>query len=95
MYVEKGKTYRITRDSGYFKKKYRTPHPLIIVEGTDKEVFGGSWTSQHDNVTCTQYAVRSTGIPLGGQVYYGKINGLAELVHESELSEYQSHEEVT
>jgi len=83
--VENGKTYRIKGDSDYFKDKYGTPNPDIRIEGTDTEVFGGSWGDQNGNPACILYAIRSVGVPLSGQVYYGKINGLGELVHESEL----------
>lgn len=87
MPVENGKTYRIKGDSEYFKDKYGTPNPDIRVEGTDEEVFGGSWGDQKGNPACLLYAIRAGfgKLPLSGQVYYGKINGLGELVHESEL----------
>ena len=88
MNVEKGKTYRIKSDSPYFLDKYGTPNPSIIIEGADKEVFGKDWGMMNGNPTCIAYAVRrgfDRSIQPTGQVYYGKINGLGELVHESEL----------
>jgi len=91
MTIEKGKTYRVVSDSPYFLDKYGTPHPLIIIEDTDKEVFGSSWAAQDGNPACIIYAVRrgfNRAIQGDGQVYYGKINGLGELVHETELTEY-------
>lgn len=85
MNIENNKTYRIKGNSEYFKKKYGTSNPIIIIEGKDWEVFGKSWGMMIDNPACLLYAVRSPGIPIGGQVYYGKINGLGECVHETEL----------
>lgn len=85
MNIEGGKVYRIKGDSEYFKKKYGTSNPLILIEGTDKEVFGKFWGDMNGNPACIMYAVRSVGIPIGGQVYYGKIGGLGECAHESEI----------
>ena len=84
------KTYLILSDSGYFIDKYGTPCPLIIIEDTDEAVFGESWKTRDGNPACIQYAVRrgfTKAIQGDGKVYYGKINGLGELVHETELIE--------
>lgn len=90
-----GKTYRILGKSKYFKTKYGTCNPTIIIEDTDKKVFGSSWKNNDGNPTCILYGARSgmEGVPNIGAVYYGKIkregwNGsLGELVNEVELEE--------
>lgn len=89
MNIVKGKTYRIKSESEYLKKKYGVS-PLFRVEGTDREVFGGSWGGQNGNPACMLYGMRLGGeglLPFGGTVYYGKIGMLGELIHETELEE--------
>lgn len=88
MNIVNGETYRIKGESEYLKKKYGE-HPLFRVEGTDREVFGGSWGGQNNNIACMLYGIRSgsEGLPFGGTVYYGKIGILGELIHETELEE--------
>lgn len=94
MAIAKGKKYRIKGFSKYFEDKYGTPNPTIRIEDTDQKVFGGSWGFQKGNPACLLFAMRSiTDIDpsvntLDG-VYYGHINSLGELVHESELEELQ------
>lgn len=82
--------YRIKGASKYFANKYGTSNPTIAIEGTDREVFGKFW-DVCNTPGCILYALRSgtEGIPLGGTVYYGHIEGagLGELVHESELEQ--------
>lgn len=90
MNIKKGKTYRIKSDSPYFVDKYGMSDPDIIIEDTDEKVFGGGWAMQDGNPSCIAYAVRrafNKAIQVDGQVYYGKIDGLGEIVHESELEE--------
>lgn len=87
MKIKNGQTYQIKGSSEYFKNKYGTPNPFITIEGKDWEVFGKRWGSMTGNPACLMYAIRSTGIPITGQVYYGKVDGLGEVVHESELGE--------
>ncbi|MBA7624549.1 hypothetical protein ES703_31958 [subsurface metagenome] len=89
MNIVKGETYRIKGKSEFFEKKYGTCNPLFVVEGTDKELFGCFWGGLNKNPTALFYGIRSglEGLPLGGQVYYGHIEGVAELVHETELEE--------
>lgn len=75
----------------YFENKYAQPKPRFRLEGEDVEVFGNSWMDMTGNPGCLLYAMRSAGeLPLTGKVYYGKIAGLGELVHESELGELVS-----
>lgn len=89
MKVIKGKSYRIKGNSKYFKGKYGTHNPIICIEDTDEQVFGGSWGVQNGNPTCLLFAMRCIvdlqDINLWEDVYYGKINSLGELVHASEL----------
>ena len=87
--IKKNQSYAIRGSSKYFLKKYGTYNPTIIIEDKDSVIFGGSWMNQNGNPTCLLYAARSgiEGLPLSGNVYYGKIEGLGELVHESELLE--------
>jgi len=89
MNIEKGKTYRIKSNSPYFIDKYGKPDPIfIIIEDTDEKVFGGGWAMQEGIPPCIAYAARRAfdkAIQGDGQVYYGHIDGLGELVHESEL----------
>lgn len=87
MEIKKGETYQIKGNSEYFRDKYGVSNPFIVIEGTDREIFGGSWMNQNGNFACMLYAMRSTGVPISGQVYYGKVEGLGECVHESELKE--------
>jgi len=85
----KGKTFKIKGNSAYFKKKYGTPNPKIAIEDQDTILFGKSWMMLDGNPAAMLFGMRSgmEGIPGGGKVYYGKINNLGELVHESELEE--------
>lgn len=94
MNIENGGMYRIKGKSKYFKGKYGTSNPLIVIEDTDKKVFGGSWMEQNGNTACCLFGYRA-GVELlpvmTNKVYYGKIsmnNGrgaLGELVCGSEL----------
>ena len=86
----KGKTCTIKGSSKYFENKYGTPNPTIEIEDEDMVLWpNGGWGMQQGNPACLCYAVRSglEGIGLVGKVYYGHIDGLGELVHESELEE--------
>jgi len=76
----------------HFKRKYNTPNPTILIEDKVEEVFGGSWMFKDGNPACMLYAMRIAmeGIPSDDEVWYGKINGLGELVHFSELEEVKN-----
>ncbi|MCP3682171.1 MAG: hypothetical protein GY861_05710 [bacterium] len=83
--------FKIKGNSKYFARKYNTPNPEIDIEDTDINIWGTSWKDQGGNMACMLYATRtkSEGIPLTGTTYYGKVQGMGELVHESELEELQ------
>jgi hypothetical protein len=87
--IIKGNTYRIKGNSKYFTEKYGTPNPLIVIEDEDEKVFGGWWGFQRENPACVLYGIRSglEELPPMGKVYYGHIDSLGELVHETELEE--------
>lgn len=93
MQIKPRKTYRIKGNSKYFKKKYGTSNPLIKIENTDYVVFGGSWAFQNGNPACMLYGMRSAEDDLPSDIidkqatWYGKVHGLGELVHKSELAE--------
>jgi len=59
----------------------------IKIEGLWRDVFGSSWMFANGNPACLHYAMRSAkdNLPTDDKVYYGKINGMGHLVHESEL----------
>lgn len=92
MNIVKGKTYRIMGRSKYFESKHGTCNPLFVVEGTDKEVFGCFWGGLNKNPAAMFYGMRAgyESLPLGGQVYYGHIEGVGELAHKTELEEVTS-----
>lgn len=85
----KGKTCRIKAPSDYFHGKYGDPRPTIIIEDVDVAVFGVPWDMAEGNPAAILYGLRVLRgeVPKEGKVYYGKINGLGELVHELELEE--------
>jgi len=89
MGIRRGQSYRVKGNSPYFKNKYGTPNPVIEVEDTDTAVFGRSWSRMDGNPVALFFAFRagSEGLDPRGTVWYGKIDGLGELVHEAELEE--------
>lgn len=88
MNIQKNKDYRVKGNSPYFKKKYGTSNPVIRIEDKDAVVFGGSWEHQNGNPACLIFAMRAgTDSIRTGDVWYGKIDGLGELVDSSELEE--------
>ncbi len=61
---------------------------VLVVEGTDLEVFGKSWEDNGGNPACLIYACRISkdDLPLNGTVYYTKNeHDMGCLVHESEI----------
>jgi hypothetical protein len=95
MIIVNGKTYKIKGNSDYFRVKYGTPNPEIIIERTDKEVFGDWCGIQQSNPACILYAMRTGIESIDSKVgisYYGHINSLGELVHETELKEREKNE---
>lgn len=57
------------------------------VEDTWKNVTGVSWMDATGNYAALNYAMRAgvKNLPLDDNVYYGKINGLGFIIHESEI----------
>ncbi len=72
---------KIKIKSGHFKDQE------IKIEGLWKDVYGKSWMFADGNPACLEYAIRSSvdNLPTDDKVYYGKINGLGKLIHESEI----------
>ena len=95
MKIQKNTKYRIKGKSKYFKYKYGTSNPIITIEDEHKKVLGQWWAGYSGNPTCMLYGVRNgiEGLPLDNdeaeEIYYGKIDGLGELVHISELEEIE------
>lgn len=92
MNIEPGKTYRIKGNFSYFNLKYGTPNPQICIEDRDTKVFEGkSWREMTGNPTALQFSIRTgterRAVTFNVPVYYGKVNGLGELVWEDELEE--------
>ena len=68
------------------------PGAKYRVENLWTEVYGKSWMISDGNPAAINYAIRvaRTPIPNDDNVYYGKIDGLGYLVHESEIGEVVS-----
>ena len=102
----KGRTYRITGDSEYFKDKYGTSNPLFTYEDTDREVWGESWYDVFDRgnpcAVCFQMRVAMQGLDVAwdDHVLYGKCHvpgtdfKLGELVIPDELEEVEPATEI-
>lgn len=62
------------------------PVPATLEDWWDR-VYGKSWMYSEGNPAALNYAYRSgtNGLPINDEVVYVKINGMGELVHESEL----------
>ncbi len=80
--VVPGKSYRIKGNSKYFKRKYGTPNPEIVVECA---------LDFHKHFTPPAFLflgrAMSEDVPVGGDTVYGHVNNLGEFVHVSELEE--------
>ncbi len=89
--IEGGKAYIISSESpDYFKAKYGTANPGIVIEGKVNEVLGGDWMVEacRGNIGCQLFMKRITADQIGNnEVYYGKVKGMGELVHAGELNE--------
>lgn len=89
----KGGTFRIKGQpaDGYFFKKYGTASPEIRIEDRDINVFGRSWMMMDGNPACMLFGMRLGAEReyscIGLAAYYGKVQGLGELVLEDELEE--------
>jgi hypothetical protein len=59
---------------------------VMLVEDWWDRVSGNSWIANPLNPACLIYSVhRNFGLPLDDEVVYGKVGGLGQLVHDSEL----------
>ena len=82
MNIVNGKVYRVKGESKYFKIKYGTSNPEILIK--EKSDFHKVF-----NPPSFLYIGRglAEGLPMDSNTYYGHISGLGEYVHESELEE--------
>ena len=92
--IKNNKKYKV-KESLFFKKKYGTETPEIIIEDRDIEVFGAIWKMRMYVPAVVHFMMRQVKDKLHSKqnekVYYGKIQTdgilLGELVFESELEE--------
>jgi hypothetical protein len=90
-----GGLYRLRNQPalGYFAKKYGTATPLIRIEDRDTALWGGKqWHEMLGNPAAIQFGMRAMTeqlLPysLNDEVWYGKVQGLGELVFRDELEE--------
>ena len=96
MNIEPGKTYKLApggpHSQKYFHNKYGTATPEYELEDEFSKVFNAKdpWQNQFaSNPGVMIFAMRSGLDKMGlkGPFYYGKVNGMGEIVHESELKE--------
>ena len=82
MEIQTGRKYRIKGVSHYFRRKYGTSNPLILIE--EKLDFHNAMSP-----ASMLYLGRmlAEDIPSDGNTYYGKVNGLGEFVNAIELEE--------
>lgn len=90
-----GAVYRLRPSSdrrrNYFEKKYGTANPLYVVESNTKVIWPGGW--YHEQLIGCFLALASLlpdyGIPsiINSLSYYGKIEGLGEIVLLDEIGE--------
>lgn len=81
-------SYKIKGKGRYFKQKYGSCNPVIEIEDLQSKVFGNMMPEDMvANPTCMLYVMRAVemNLPTDGELYYGKVNGLGEIVHETEL----------
>lgn len=77
----KGKTVAISKGS----LKGQT----AVIEDLWINVYGKSWMYSDGNLAALKYAMRSAfdGLPIDDKVWYGKIDNIGYLIHESEIAE--------
>ena len=88
MKIKKNTLYKIKKESSYFKEKYGDGKPNIMIEDLVLNMPGNkSWMDMNGHPTAMLYGMRAglERLPTDDKVYYGKIDGLGEMVHESEL----------
>lgn len=81
-----GKTVTVTTKLPLFNQQSTTVE--YLVEGSWKELTGGSWMVANGNPACMSYAIRGglSGLPIDDNVLYGHTpDGLGHLVHVSEI----------
>lgn len=78
-----GKTVTVNHASVNFGNG---PHEFVIEDWWDR-VSGGSWMNATGNPAAMLYGIRNgaSGLPIDNEVVYGKIHGLGEILHVSEL----------
>lgn len=87
--IEPRKKYNVVSKSPYLHEKYGEDI-VAWVEDEDIKVFGNPWwMTATSNWACALYdaRLRPEALPMTGKVYYTKIKGLGELIHESEFGE--------
>ena len=77
---------------GEFNDPDKLNGKTMIVEDWADRVFGESWGDMNGNPTALKYAMRAglSGVPFGNEVLYGKVDGLAHLIHISEVGKAKS-----
>jgi len=92
MKIKNNKTYKIKGNSPYFKDKYGSSNPEILIEDLVLNMPGNqSWKDMIGHPAAMLYGMRAGmgGLPVDDNVYYGKIKKgdifLGEMVHKSEL----------
>ena len=95
MQIRKNSEYNIITKSQHFLQKYGIESPTIIIEDTDKGVFGYNWQEIKNNPAVVVFMIRMVRDGISekihtDRVFYGKVYvngafGLGELVFESEL----------
>ena len=75
-----GNRYKIGGESRYFTYKYGEANPEILIEAP---------MDYHRNYLPAAFLFKgralAEGVPIDSNIYYGKIDGVGEFVHESEL----------
>ena len=97
MELRRGQLYKIVPTNldnhDYFKAKYGK-NPIIMLEDQDVNLWKGGWKANMHIMACALFGMRLwlAGVTSADNVYYGKVNGMGELVHKSELKELTKRE---
>jgi hypothetical protein len=86
--IELRKKYKVESKSSYLHGKYGDDI-IAWVEDTDDNIWGSPWYRVNGNWATSLYGARvePDSLPSTGLVYYTKIQGMGELIHESEFGE--------
>ena len=93
MKIKKNKIYKIKTESIVFQNKYNSSNIEILIEDTDREVFGDKWQKRQYVPAVVSFMMRQLADNLFEKneedVFYGKVLpfGIGELVFKSELEE--------